>query len=163
MWLLCSESSLVVITVERAYSPRIMSIQMNIGGIDVTVTDPAEAAALLRELGKKPASGAAKSEVVSFTPVNADMAEKTLRFLNVINDADSPLSTKSVMDVLGVKTGNAVGGATKKINNLLADLGYSKHLVYKNPKKPRHPRTWSSGRDIELAIEALEKKIKGQT
>lgn len=140
---------------------------MNVGGIEVTISDPVEAAALLRELdanqppksARKRANGGATA--ANYT-VNADIAEMTLRFLKVIDDAADPLSTQAIMDALGVETANAVGGVTKKVNSLLSDLGYRKNLVYKNPKKPRHPRTWSSERDIQPAIEALEQKINGQ-
>lgn len=144
-----------------------MSIKMNVGGIEVTISDPAEAAALLRELDANPPPKSARKRAnggatAGNYPVNADLAEKALRFLKVIDDADGPLSTSAIMDALDVKTGNAVGGATKKVNSLLSDLGYRKHLVYRNERKPRQPRTWSSGRDIQPAITALEQKINGQ-
>ena len=144
-----------------------MSIKMNVGGIEVTISDPVEAAALLRELNANPPpksarKGANGSAVEGNYPINADLAEKALRFLKVIDDAGSPLPTDAIMDALDVKTGNAVGGATKKINSLLSELGYRKELVYRNQRKPRHPRTWSSGRDIQPAITALEQKINGQ-
>jgi len=148
-----------------------MTIKMNIGGIDVSVTDPAEAAALLRELQKQP-----KEPVTHVThenkrngangsdskPVDLDVAQTALALLTLVSSTRMALSTEQVMESLGLTSFNAVGGTTKKVNQLLADLGFEKKMTYRNPKRQNEPRYWLKGRQTDEAISVLKKLIEDQ-
>ena len=161
------------------YHARIMTIKMNIDGIEVSVTDPVEAAALLRALktkqeiaGEKPPSAGNQGNggltnvhgfpISNKEHIDVEVAAKALHLLKAIRSSREPLPSNEVMAALGAGSPNAVGGTSKKINNILADLGFRKETVYKNPKRARQPRTWSAGRNIEKAIEAIEERIESQ-
>lgn len=148
-----------------------MTIKMNIGGIDVSVSDPVEAAALLRELqnGAQQASSqkrvngsAGVIAVEAGNSIDTDAFKAAIKFLKIIDRSASALPTSEIMSALGINSTNAVGGTTKKVNQVLADLGYRKNRVYRNPKKPNEPRMWSSARQIKQAINDLEQSINSQ-
>ncbi len=148
-----------------------MKYTIEINGVEVSFKDAASAADVLKEMGKKTAKPAAiissgslrtKSVVRRTDHLDVEIAEKAIRFLKRLSETSGALRTDQIMSSLGVKSANAVGGTTKKINSLLVDLGFNKESVYTNPKKPKQQRTWYRGKDIEAAIEAIDQKLMDQ-
>jgi hypothetical protein len=150
-----------------------MPIQINVDGILVTVSDAAEAAAFVQELrkrpGRRPSTGTAaaaeshdyKAPSTTLTSlVDKKLARSTLDMLRRLQESKNALFTDEIMNILGVSSPNAVGGTTKKINNLLEELGIERGMAYRNPKKPKEPRYWLRARETEKAIMALENLLE---
>lgn len=148
-----------------------MSITIKVGKFDVTVSNAAEAAALLRELESTENKATAenpkpsihsqeaedhKADATSFDPAIATM---TLRFLKAIRDGGSSgVQSEAIMKALEVERPKAVGSRSAAVNRLLKGLQFSPGKVYDNPKT-FNGRIWTPKKQMQAAITALEQRM----
>jgi hypothetical protein len=138
-----------------------MTVKLNVGGIEVSISDLDEAAALLRKLqGSAQVAPQVVANANGHDPaavtVDAEMAQFSLKMLRAIQNAPKGIKADGIMPLIGVSSPKAIGSKTAGMNKILRDLGLKQHAVYKNPRKAREGRTWYPGRKIADAIAAIE-------
>ena len=142
-----------------------MTIKINIRGIDIVVSTPAEAAAIVREFTEQPAAkvGRPKLNLRSrHTQIDgADEEDIVLGFLTTIaNAGPRGVMADDLMKVLNVEKPKGLGGRSARINNQLSDLGFKPSDVYDTVRKAEG-RIWKSRAKIGEAIEAVKNKNRG--
>jgi hypothetical protein len=150
-----------VVDLALAYIPPVMTVKLNVGGIEVSVADLDEAAALLRKLQggtqQKPAIVANGHDAEDAgVPVDPESAQFALKLLRAIQNAPKGIKADGIMPLIGVSTPKAIGSKTAALNKIIKDLGFKKQMVYRNPRKPGEGRTWYPGRKIANVIAAIE-------
>jgi len=155
-----------------------MTIKINIDGYEVTVSDPAEAAALLHALKKQPEKPVIpaihEQRVAIETPAvpmiedqprgadfDSEAALTALRFLKTVRDgqANGGVQSNAIMSALGVTKPKAIGSKSASINKLIKSLGFSVSAVYVNPRSPDIGRIWKPRRNMAQAIAQIEQRL----
>lgn len=140
----------------------IVTIKINVRGLEVSVSSPGEAAALIRELtepatpkiGRPP-----KAEQYAFFHDAIRPAEDrvAIEFLQVLESAPpAGPSIEEIMRAVGVTTGRGIGGRMVRINNILLRAGFEPIEVYQNPKGSEG-RKWTAGPKLQEALLKLKK------
>jgi hypothetical protein len=133
-------------------------IRINVNGHDVFVSNPAEAAALLRELANVEAPKVGRPKL-NLPPKNgAEGMNSALTFLTTVTAAGtSGADSEHVMKALDTDEPKGVGGRLVKVNNLLLRLGFSPDEVYKKVRTPDGKR-WKQGPKIVQAMGAIKQE-----
>jgi hypothetical protein len=135
-----------------------MAIKLNFKGIELTVSHPAEAAALLRELTDthSPKIGRPPTKPLETLAKNANGNQVAIAFLTTIANADADGATADdIAKAVGVKHTKGVGGKAARVNNTLIELGLKPEDIYSNTKT-LDGRFWKPRPRIHEAIEILK-------
>lgn len=151
----------------------VIMLIFTINGIEVKATSAAEAAELIKALGKPIGAATETARAMPITPKSsrADRFKLRLRsrrnganvrtvaveFLSKIRDAGSEgIAADGLMDILGARHPKGIGSRSAPVNKLIESLGYDIEDVYDNPRSPEG-RIWKPGPKMDAAIEALKK------
>ncbi len=158
-WLLCGEKKGISPVDMTALPPDNNDmIRINVNGHDVFVSNPAEAAALLRELAtvEAPKVGRPKLNLPSKNGVEG--MNSALTFLTAVTAAGAAgADSEHVMKALDTDEPKGVGGRLVKVNNLLLRLGFSPDEVYKKVRTPDGKR-WRHGPKIVQAMGSIKQE-----
>jgi len=140
-----------------------MALKFIVHGIEVTATNAAEAAALIRELGNAPtpqrtAIRAAPGTHVMLRTKGFNVNYAAVDFLSLIRNAgDSGIAVSGLMPAVQARRPKGVGARAGMINKLLVELGFDPSQVYENPRTPEG-RLWKAGPKMDAALEAVKRK-----
>lgn len=143
-----------------------MTLKFIVHGIEVTASNAAEAAALIRELGNPPApqpapvratiEGQRPRILIRKRGFNLNYA--AVDFLSLISNAgDRGIAAEGLMPALHVNHAKGIGARSGMINKLLSELGFQPDQVYENPRTPEG-RIWKAGSKMDAALEAVKRK-----
>ncbi|MEK6245006.1 MAG: hypothetical protein AABM33_10955 [Pseudomonadota bacterium] len=136
-----------------------MSIRITYKGVEISVSNPMEAAAVARELGENPGAKIGrplKSEEATAAPLEGG-DPIVLAFLSAILKAGAEGATaETMMRVLSVDHPKGLGGRSVRVNNTLHKLRLSPEEVYTNARTPEG-RLWKAGPKITEALEAIKR------
>ena len=140
-----------------------MAIKFVVHGVEVTASNAAEAAALIRELGNAPTPQrtvirAAPGAQVMLRHKGFDVKYAAVDFLSLIRNAgDNGISVAGLMPAVQARRPKGVGARAGMINKLLVELGFDPAQVYENPRTSEG-RIWKAGPKMDAALEAVKRK-----
>lgn len=146
-------------------------LKFTVHGIEVTATDAAEAAKLIRELGKQEIrpeqswpSGTRAHPIIpprrkllnlKNRKNGFDARSVAVEFLTKIRDAGrNGTNAEGLMELLGARHPKGIGSKSASINELIVKNGFTLHDVYDNPRTAEG-RIWKAGPKMEAALQTL--------
>lgn len=130
-----------------------MSIRIQYKGLEIFVSSPQEAVALIRQLTTdQPKSHPTQAR-------DDGRWEATFGFLSAIQDAGTQgAEVTQIMLALGVRHPKGVGSRTTIVDKCLMELGFTADSVFNN-ERGAEGRFWRPGPRLHEAIEAARSKL----
>jgi hypothetical protein len=129
-----------------------MSIRIQYKGLEIFVSAPQEAVALIRQL----TTDQGGSQAVQVR--DEDRWEATLAFLSAIRDAGTQgAEVTQIMHALGVRAPKGVGSRTTIVDKSLKEIGFTAEEVYDN-ERTSQGRFWRAGPRLFEAIDFIVSK-----
>lgn len=140
-----------------------MSFKLIISGVPVIAENAAEAAQLLRELGRDFKGETSKSSAATHDEglkSNIQALKIAHAFLTTIRDAgDRGANAEKIMKALNTDTPKGVGGRMIPVNRALTGLGFNPASVYDNNNRVDGVRMWTKKKRFQEAMEVITEKL----